>query len=261
MDQETEDTEFRYPNVIDFFGTTLSHLCHFTTIDLHNYAAYNKYAENNIEKSNCRLSDEINKSLETNDEKYHEDIIDSYSQEIREFGDIYPPMHRKAMVITLYNFFEHQIKTLCTEVNKLIPQDMSADYKWKDNVCIKSCRKFLKREASFEINPGGVFWKRWEDMLKVAQIRHVLVHSEGEIEKHRAERLADIDSYTKQKKDIRLIQHRIIIDEGYVAGLIEELISFFELLDKQVRAFIQRYEKEHGRFVVPLPLGASRTPL
>lgn len=57
------ETEFRYPNVIDFFGTTLFHLCHFTTLDLHNYAAYNKYSENNIENSNDKLCDEINKRL------------------------------------------------------------------------------------------------------------------------------------------------------------------------------------------------------
>lgn len=98
------DTEFCYPNVIDFFGTTLFHLCHFTTIDLHNYAAYNKYAENNIEESNKRLSDEISQRLENNDKEYHEDIIGHYSQEIQEFGNIYPPMHRKAMVITLARY-------------------------------------------------------------------------------------------------------------------------------------------------------------
>lgn len=28
------DTEFRYPNVIDFWGTTLYHLCQFTLLDL-----------------------------------------------------------------------------------------------------------------------------------------------------------------------------------------------------------------------------------
>ncbi|MDU4664043.1 MAG: hypothetical protein E6Y37_15775, partial [Enterobacter hormaechei] len=80
------ETEFRYPNVIDFFGTTLFHLCHFTTLDLHNYAAYNKYSENNIENSNDKLCDEINKRLKKNGEEYHEDIIDSYSQEIQEFS-------------------------------------------------------------------------------------------------------------------------------------------------------------------------------
>ncbi|BDS28195.1 hypothetical protein KAM576c_48140 (plasmid) [Enterobacter asburiae] len=99
-------------------------------------------------------------------------------------------------------------------------------------------------------------------MLKVEQIRHVLVHSEGEIEKHRVERLADdIENYCKQKNGIRLIRHRIIIDEGYVAGLIAEFISLFDLLGRQVNAFIRRYESEHGSYEVPLPLGASRTPL
>lgn len=254
------DTEFRYPNVIDFFGTTLFHLCHFTTLDLHNYDAYNKYSENNIKKSNSNLCNKINKQLKKSSEDYHEGILDSYSSEIQELSDIYPPMHRKAMVITLYNFFEHQIKTLCAEINMLLPQDMSAKYKFND-VSIKRFRQFLRREACFDINQGGVLWKQWEDMLKVEQIRHVLVHSEGEIEKHRAERLADIESYCKQRKGIRLIRHRIIIDDGYVEGLIAELISLFDLLNKQVNAFIHRYESEHGHYDVLLPWGASRTPL
>lgn len=65
----------------------------------------------------------------------------------------------------------------------------------------------------------------------------------------------------KQKKGIRLIRHRIIIDEGYVAGLIAELISLFELLQKQVSAFIRRYENVHGNYDILLPSGASRIPL
>ncbi|UJD97017.1 hypothetical protein FS593_22165 (plasmid) [Lelliottia amnigena] len=254
------DTEFRYPNVIDFFGTTLFHLCQFTKTDLHNYAAYNKYAENNIDESNKRLSEEISQRLENNDKEYHVDIIDSFSQEMQEFGDIYPPMHRKAMVITLYNFFEHQINTLCNEINMLLPQNMSEKYSLS-NACIKNYRKFLRREAIFVLNPDGELWKCWEDMLKVEQIRHVLVHSEGEIDKHKAERIADIKNYCKKKKGIRLVRHRIIIDGGYVAVLITELIVLFELLQKQVTAFIRRYENEHARYEVSLPPGASRISL
>ncbi|QMD64603.1 hypothetical protein [Citrobacter sp. RHB35-C17] len=254
------DTEFRYPNVIDFFGTTLFHLCHFTRNDLHDYAAYNKYAEDNIAQSHIKVCEEVQRQLERNDEYHHEDILDFHSLEFQAFSDIYPPMHRKAMVITLYNFFENQIKTLCTKVNKLLPQDMSEKYKFKD-VCIKHFRKFLRHEAGFDINQGDVLWKLWEDMLKVEQIRHVLVHSEGEIDQHRVERLADIESYCKRIKTIRLNQHKIIIDEGYVAGLIADLISLFNQLNRQVNVFIRRYESEHGRFEVPLPPGASRTPL
>ncbi|QBX79983.1 hypothetical protein [Citrobacter tructae] len=254
------DTEFCYPNVIDFFGTTFFHLCHFTQVDLHGYKAYDKYTEDNLIKSNDILSNEVNRRICKSEEHHHTDIFESYSQDFNELQNIYPAMHRKAMIITLYNFFEHQIKTLCVETNRLLPQDLSGKYKFR-NVSIKNFRQFLKKEASFKFEPGKVLWELWEDMLKVEQIRHVLVHSEGEIEKQRMKWLADIENYCKQKKSIRLIRHRIIIDEGYVASLITDLIRLFDLLYSDVIAFIRRYENVHGSYDVPLPPGASKIPL
>lgn len=253
------EIEFKYPNIIDFFGTTLCHICHFTNHDLMNYAHYDKYAEGNIQKSNSEVAKQINFQLEKENESKHEDIISDFSSELEEFGDIYPSMHRKSMVIALYNFFEHQIKTLCVEVNKLLPSDMSSKY--FRSVCIRSYRKFLRHEAGFDINPGSLLWSLWDEMLKVEQIRHVLVHSEGEIEKHRVERHDDIENYCKRRSKIRLHRHRIIIEEGYVSTLIFDLITLFEKLNNDVHAFIRRYENEHGRYEVPLPAGASRTPL
>lgn len=167
------DTEFRYPNVIDFFGTTLFHVCQFTKLDLYNYSTYNKYAENNISQSNANIAEEVRCRLDKHDESHHEDIVDDYAHVFHELGDIYPAMHRKAMVITLYNFFEHQIKTLCGALNRLLPNDMSDKYKL-NNACIKRYRKFLRCEAGFDINLEGGLWRQWEDMLKVEQIRHVL---------------------------------------------------------------------------------------
>lgn len=66
--------------------------------------------------------------LETSDKDFLEDIINSFSQDVHDIGEIYPSIHRKSMVIALYNFLEHQIKTLCIEVNKLFPADMSDTY-------------------------------------------------------------------------------------------------------------------------------------
>lgn len=253
------DIEFKYPNIIDFFGTTLCHICDFTIRDLRNYADYDKYAEGNIQKSSLEVDAKISSLLKRNDESHHDDIIGSFETDFQELEDIYPSIHRKSMVIALYNFFEHQIKTLCIEVNRLLPSDVSSKY--FRNVCIRRYRKFLRCEAGFDINPKDLLWKLWEEMLKVEQIRHVLVHSEGEIEKHRVERQADIESYCKRRSNIKLHQHRILIDKGYVATLISDLINLFEKLDNHVHAFIRRYENEHGRYEVLLPPGASRTPL
>ncbi|EOV9595165.1 hypothetical protein ACN5PR_000569 [Cronobacter dublinensis] len=253
------DSEFQYPNIIDFFGTTLCHICHFTSHDLLDYAAYDKYAEANIFKSHSDVDDRISRLLEKCDKSDHEDIINSFSTEFQEFGEVYPSIHRKSMVIALYNFFEHQIKTLCIELNKLLPEDMSDKY--FRGVCIRSYRKFLRQEAGFDINRGCLLWKLWEDMLKVEQIRHVLVHSEGEIEKHRVDRHADIEGYCKRRKNIKLYRHKILIDNGFVATLISDLITIFEKLDKDVHAFIKRYENEHGRYDALTPPRASGTPL
>lgn len=250
---------FRYPNIIDFFGTRLAHICHFAVVDLRDYQAYDTYSENNLRSSSKSISDELTELIEKNDEQYHEDYIDSFAQDFHELGNIYPALHRKAMLITLYNFFEHQMKTLCDDINKLLPVNKSEEY--LKSVDIKEYRKFLTREGKFDINQGGKLWNLWEDILTVQQIRHALVHSEGEIEKKRAKWQPDIESYCKRKKIIRLNSNRIIIDQGYVGDLITNLIEFFGLLDFQVSTFIRRYQEENGTFEAELPPGASRTPL
>lgn len=250
---------FSYPNVIDFFGTRLAHICHFAEVDLRDYQTYDTYSEDNLRHSSKSISDELSELMDNNDEQYHEDYIDCFAQDFHEVGNIYPSLHRKAMVITLYNFFEHQLKTLCSDINKLIPVDMYDKYLKDED--IKKFRKFLTREGKFDINQCGKLWNLWEDMLKVQQIRHALVHSEGEIEKKRAKWQPDIESYCERKKIIRINRNRIIIDEGYVGDLVTNLIEFFGLLDFQVGAFIRRYQEENGTFEAELPPGASRTPL
>ena len=74
------DTEFRYPNVIDFWGLRFIILPIYLLLGLNKYAAYNNYAENNIEESNKRLCEEIEQRIKESDKKYHEDIIDDYHQ-------------------------------------------------------------------------------------------------------------------------------------------------------------------------------------
>lgn len=74
------DTEFSYPNVIDLFGTTLFHLCHFAEVDLQSYKAYDKYAEANLVKSNELLCDEVNQIIDNAEDSDHADILDSYGQ-------------------------------------------------------------------------------------------------------------------------------------------------------------------------------------
>ncbi|EPF3218086.1 hypothetical protein [Enterobacter hormaechei] len=248
------DIEFRYPNVIDFFGTTLFHICHFTEIDLLNYKDYDNYNEKNLEVSVENLSHYLHDTLERYDEKDHQDIYESYGWDFNRLESIYTSIHRKAMIITLYNFFEHQIKTLCLEVEKLIFQDCSSYFN-KD--CLKDYRRFLKKEANFDFKMINTLW---DDMISIKLVRNTLVHSEGEIKNEKSNNLKTIKHYCKKKDNIRLISNRIIIDKVFVHNLLNEMLKLFDLLEKEVMAFIRRYEDKHGRFEVTLPDGASKTP-
>lgn len=108
------DTEFRYPNVIDFWGTTLYHLCQFTLLDLNKYAAYNNYAENNIEENNKRLCEEIEQRIKESDKKYHEDIIDDYHQRCRSL-ETFIPLCIERQWLSLYIIFSNTKLKLCAQ--------------------------------------------------------------------------------------------------------------------------------------------------
>lgn len=255
----SESNTFGYPHPVDYFGSRLFQICHLTANDLHNYKMYDRYAEMNLARSVSDVSEELHRILEKKHESEHEDISDFFAGDFNEYGNIFPYLHRKSMMITLFNFYEHQIETLCHEVNKLLPKDMTDEY--FKGTCLKSFRIFLHREAGFNISQGEGLWGAWEDMLKVEQIRHVLVHSEGEVDNDKSKPLADIRNYCNRRKHIRLFGHKIIIGDGFVAALIKELIRIFELLAEQSANFVRRYINEHGSYDFPLPPRASRTPL
>ena len=98
------------------------------------------------------IGDQISRQLEKSNEINHEYIIGCFSTVFKKLEEIYSSINPKSMVIALYNFFEHQMKTLCIEVNKLLPADVSDRY-FRD-VSIKNYRKFLRREAGFDIIRG-----------------------------------------------------------------------------------------------------------
>lgn len=252
-----ESSEFSYPNKIDFFGTTLLHLCDFTKDDLKNYLSYDLYSESNLMASDNEVGLALTHDLETSGEENHEEIYDSYAHDSHTFQDIYTPIHRKTMLIALYNFFECQVETLCREVNKLQPKN-NIDDKWPGRDVLNSFRKSLTNSAGFNFDKID---KNWQFLQVIKLLRNMLSHSEGEIDKRKTKISLKINEFCKKNKEIRIYRGHIIIERNFIRELIAVLISLFSALNKEVVAYIHRYEAENGRFELDLPLGASRTPL
>ncbi|GAB2933390.1 hypothetical protein [Hafnia psychrotolerans] len=252
-----ESSEFSYPNKIDFFGTTLLHLCDFTQDDLNNYLSYDMYSEDNLKASDNDVGLALTHALEESEEKYHEDIYGSYALDFNTFQNIYTPIHRKTMLIALYNFYECQVETLCREVNKLQPKN-DIDDKWPERDVLNSFRKLLTHTAGFNFDKID---KNWQYLQIIKLIRNTLSHSEGEIDKRKTKISIKINGFCNKNEEIRISNGNIIIERGFIRELIAVLISLFCALNKEVIAYIHRYEEENGRFELILPSGASRTLL
>lgn len=252
-----DSSEFAYPNKIDFFGTTLFHLCDFTQDDLSNYLSYDLYSEKNLKASDNEVGLALTHALEASEEEYYEDIYASYASDFNTLQNIYTPIHRKTMLIALYNFCECQIETLCREVDKLQPQS-NIDDKWPGRDVLNSFRKLLTQNSGFNFEKID---KRWQYLQVIKLIRNTLSHSEGEIDERKTKLSKKINDFCKKNKNIRIPNNHLIIERGFIRELVTELIALFSALDHEVKAYIRRYEAENGRFDVPLPSGASRTPL
>lgn len=81
-----------------------------------------KLSEGNLEASDNEVGLALTHDLEASGEKHHDEIYYSYVRDSHILQNIYTLIHRKTMLIALYNFFECQVKTLCCEVNKLQPK-------------------------------------------------------------------------------------------------------------------------------------------
>lgn len=252
-----ESSEFSYPNKINFFGTTLLHLCDFTKDDLKDYLSYDLYSEGNLKASENKVGLALTHDLEASGEEHHEGIYDSYAHDFYPFQNIYTPIHRKTMLIALYNFFECQVETLCHEVNKLQPKS-NIDDKWPGRDVLNSFRKLLTHAAGFNFDKMD---RNWQYLQIIKLLRNTLSHSEGEIDKRKPKISLKINEFSKKNEEIRIYNGHIIIEENFIRELIAILISFFSALDKEVVAYIHRYEAENGRFELELPVGASMTPL
>lgn len=252
-----DSSEFSYPNKIDFFGSTLFHICDFTQDDLSNYLSYDLYSEENLKTSDSEVGLALTRALEATEEKYHGDIYESYASDFNTFQNIYTPIHRKTMLIALYNFCECQIETLCCEVNKLQPQNVIND-QWSGRDVLNSFRKLLTHQAGFDFDGIG---KKWQYFQVIKLIRNALSHSEGEIDQRKTKISKKINVFCKKNKHIRISNNHLIIEHGFIMELVTELIALFSALDNEVKAYIRRYEAENGRFDVPLPPGASSTLL
>ncbi|WP_199170171.1 hypothetical protein [Hydrogenovibrio sp. SC-1] len=114
--------------MVDFFGNGLCIHCHLAKNELRDLAGFNQLSEASWKEKDDSLQEELSELLKKYPEKNHEDIVDSYSWDLHLNQYKYPSLHRESLVITVFNFLEHQLNSLC----HIFYESIDSDIKLKD---------------------------------------------------------------------------------------------------------------------------------
>lgn len=217
---------------IDFFGNGLCIHCNLAKNELLEFANFNSSTEYMWKKRDETLQKDVAKILDGYDLKHHDEIVESYSWDLHLNQSKYPSIHRESIIITIYNFLENQLNTLCGILSKCIESNL----KLKDlrGQGTERALNFLTKVVSFEFNDVG---KERAYISNVNKLRNQIVHNGGLLPVNESDSLIKFISQNDHLSG--QAGQGVNIHSEFITELIDILLSFFGKLDIEVQNFIQ----------------------
>lgn len=217
---------------IDFFGNGLCIHCHLAKNELLEFAHFNSSTESMWKDRDETLQKDVAKILDGYALEHHNEIVESYSWELHLNQSKYPSIHRESIIITIYNFLESQLNTLCGILSKCIDNNL----KLKDlrGQGTERALNYLTKVVTFEFDNIG---KERSYISNVNKLRNQIVHNGGLLPVNENDHLNTFVSQNAQLSG--MAGHRVNIHSEFITELIDILLSFFNKLDLEVQSFIQ----------------------
>jgi hypothetical protein len=146
------------------------------------------------------------------------------------WGDIFRPIHRSSVVVSLATFLETFLMRQCYRVAVIMRCDSPSF--GQDN--LKVARKFVSTTGGFQ-KPSS---SEWNEIRAFFQIRNELVHSQqfGTVSK----RKKAIENFCRNRNDIRLHHGEVEIEPEFLEYIINQLINFVEQLESEFKLLCER---------------------
>ena len=199
------------------------------------FALFNKQTEGIWKSKDDNLQDELNEILEKYPEKSHEDITDSYSWDLHLNQYKYPSLHRESLIITIFNFFEHQLNSLC----KILYESIGSSLKIKDinGQGVERALLFLTKVAKIDFSAFG---SEMPVIKGVNLVRNVIVHNGGQLPD---DSNSKVNKFVTNSEYLFGIEGRYInIGSDFIEFFIDVLLGFFERLGHEVKKHIQIHD-------------------
>lgn len=225
----------------DFFSIGLTFHCRMVKSEVNTFKNFDVNSESLLGNQLSQLEDELQKELDKHPEEDGESIFSYYAHEMYTFAERHPSIHRESLLISIFNFLEHQLNKLCGILNIVLGNK----FKLKDisGQGITRAYTYLTKVAGFDFNKLN---GEWTSIKQINELRNRIVHAGGVLVNDTSNNLVKyVSSHTLLKGSAG---HSVLIQQGFIDYFLQELDSFFDKLQEEVQVF----QKRNIKFVEPL---------
>jgi len=192
------------------------------------FALFNKQTEVVWKSKDDHMQDELSEILEKYPETNHEEIVDSYSWDLHLNQQKYPSLHRESLIITIFNFLEHELNSLCEKLYE--STDSSLKLRDINGKGVERAQLFLTKVAKIDFSAFG---SELSVIKGVNLVRNLIVHNGGLLSGNSD---AKVNKFVSSSEHLfGSERHCIIIGADFIGFFIEVLLSFFERLGEEVQ--------------------------
>ncbi|MEJ8664505.1 MULTISPECIES: hypothetical protein [Pseudomonas] len=220
--------------MVDFFENGLCVHCHLAKNELIEFLTFNDSTEQAWRAKDDNLQQELEVILNKYPEGKHQDIIESFAWDLHCNQSKYPALHRASLLITLFNFLEHQLNSLA----EILYESIDSNLKLHDiyGRGIERALLFLVKVAGIDLSSFG---GEIPYIKGVNLVRNVIVHSGGVLPSNPNDKVNKFISKTAGLSGVEI--ESIVIGPDFIPQFIDLLIRFFERLDGEVQEHMKNY--------------------
>jgi len=147
------------------------------------------------------------------------------------FEEHFPNLQRRSALITVYSYFEHELRKLCILFQhekrlELTPTDLrgkgfeqSADY--------------LQKVVGLTIDKKS---SEWQSFKRIRAIRNMVVHRDGRVQNSQGEIPEEDGDAIAHLKYLKVEGNEVVLDKGFVSQAVDIFKDYFKVLDGSIQA-------------------------
>lgn len=188
-----------------------------------------------------KQQDSFNKIIEDQVKKNPDDtqeIYEWYEDQYYQYNEFYPATFNNSTFLSLYSFFEFNLKHLCLTLNRHKKYSIKLDDLSGQNYIEKS-KKYLRLVASLDLTDLDL---TWEEITKFQQLRNCIVHNNSNIIKQKDQPIKNQPLYQviKNNTNIKLNEEK----GTFIISNDQFLLDVTETIEKYLVTIIRKLEAE-----------------